>query len=86
MKPYPLQVRGTDEWSYAQEVVIAAPGRRNPVGRSIGVDPLADFNLAHVFYNRDRLSGEYIKKHLLRLRDAYAAYVLNRVRFKEAGD
>lgn len=85
MKPYPLQVRGSDEWSYAQEVVIAVPGQRNPVGKSIGVDSLSDFNLERVFYNRDRLSGEYIKKHLLRLRDAYAAYVPEAGRFKEAG-
>lgn len=85
MKPYPLQVRGTDEWSYAQEVVIAVPGQRNPVGKSIGIDPLSDFNLARVFYNRDRLSGEYIKNHLLRLRDAYATYVLKAGRFNEAG-
>lgn len=77
MKPYPLQVRGSDEWSYAQEVVIATPGQHNFVGKSTGFNPTADFNLAHIFYNRDRLSVEYIKKHLLRLRDAFKIYVLN---------
>lgn len=76
MKQNPLQVRGTDAWSYAQEVVIATPGERNPIGRSIGVNTTPDFNLEHIFYNRDRLSVEYIKRHLLRLRDAYAIYVL----------
>ncbi len=78
MRPYPLQLRGSDEWSYAQEVVIATPGHRNPVGTSTGVNPTPDFNLERLFYNRDRLSVEYIKNHLLRLRDAYATYVLQR--------
>jgi hypothetical protein len=75
MKPYPLQVRGSDEWSYAQEVKIVSPGKANTVATSIGVNPQPAFNLEHIFYNRDRLSEMYIRKHLLRLRDAYLTYL-----------
>jgi hypothetical protein len=74
MKPYPLQLRGTDEWSYAQETRIVTPGGRNFVDTSIGVNPQPPFSLERVFYNRDRLSEPYIRKHLLRLRDAYITY------------
>jgi hypothetical protein len=71
MKPYPLQVKGAEEWSYAQETRIVSPGGRNYVSTSIGVNPKPPFDLDRVFYNRDRLSEAYIKRHLLRLRDAY---------------
>jgi hypothetical protein len=74
MKPYPVQVRGIDEWSYAQETEIVTPGSRNLVGRSIGINPQPPFSLERVFYNRDRLNETYIKNHLLRLRDAYITY------------
>lgn len=74
MKPYPVQVRGNDEWSYAQEVKIVAPGSANSLDTSIGVNPQPAYNLEHIFYNRDRLSERYIRKHLLRLRDAYLMY------------
>lgn len=75
MKPYPLQVRGNDEWSYALETKLVSPGQSNYVNTSIGVNPQASFNLEHIFYNRDRLSEMYIRKHLLRIRDAYLTYL-----------
>jgi hypothetical protein len=71
MKPYPLQVKGAEEWSYGQETRIVSPGGSNYVSTSIGVNPKPPFDLDRVFYNRDRLSEAYIKRHLLRLRDAY---------------
>ena len=42
---------------------------------SIGNDPQPAYNLERVFYNGDRLSEDYIRKHLLRLRDAYMTYL-----------
>lgn len=74
MKPYLLQVKGTDEWSYAQETKIAAAGEANSVNTSIGVLPRIAYNLEHIFTNRDRLSDAYLRKHLLRLREAYQTY------------
>ncbi len=74
MKPYALQVKGPSEWSYAQETKVVAPGAANSVNTSIGVDPQTSYSLERVFYNRDRLSEEYIRRHLPRLRDAYLIY------------
>ena len=73
MKPYPLQVRGSDGWSIGQETRIA---KRNYVGAPIGSRLEPPFNVDRTFYNRDRLSEPYIRKHLLRLRDAYLRYVV----------
>jgi hypothetical protein len=75
MKPYPLQLKGNDDWSYNQETKIVAPGSANNVATSIGVNPQLPYNLDRIFYNRDRLSEMYIRKHLLRLRDAYLTYL-----------
>jgi hypothetical protein len=74
MKPYIVQVRGNEDWSYAQETEIVSPGHLNLVGRSVGVNPQFPYNLERVFYNRDRLTEAYIRKNLLRLRDANIRY------------
>ncbi len=74
MKPYPVQLKGADDWSYAQETKIVSSGEKNSVATSIGVNPQPPFNLEHLFFNRDRLSEPYIRKHLLRMRDAYLTY------------
>jgi hypothetical protein len=74
MKPYIVQVRGNEDWSYAQETEIVSPGSLNLVGRSIGINPQFPYNLERVFYNRDRFMEAYIRKNLLRLRDANIRY------------
>jgi hypothetical protein len=74
MKPGPVQLKGSNEWSYSEETKIVTHGSANSVATSIGVDPIPAYNLERVFYNRDRLSEPYIRKHLLRLRDAYITY------------
>jgi hypothetical protein len=76
MKPYVAQVRGTDDWSFAQETAIAKKGSLNYLGTPIGLRLEPPFSGNRLFYNRDRLSEEYIKEHLLRLRDAYQRYVV----------
>jgi len=68
MKPYLLRVRGSDEWGYAQETKIVSVAGTNFLNTSIGVNPQVAYNLERVFYNRDRLTEDYIRKHLLRLR------------------
>ena len=73
MKPLPyakLQVKGANEWGYSQETKIVSPGSANSVNTSIGLDPVPAYNLERVFYNRDRLSEDYIREHLNRIRDA----------------
>lgn len=74
MKPGRVQLRGTEDFSYAQETEIARKGNLNYLGTSIGVKPEPAYNLSRVFYNRDRLSDGYIREHLLRLRDAWLEY------------
>jgi len=74
MKPGILQLEGNNDWSYAQETKIVAPGESNSITTSMGVDPVLTYNLERVFYNRDRLNEPYIREHLLRLRDAYSTY------------
>ena len=71
MKPSVVQVKGSNEWSHAQQTKLVTPGSINDVNTSIGLDPQMGYNLERVYYNRDRLSEEYIWKHLPRLRDAY---------------
>ena len=69
MKPRLVQIRGTENFSYSQETEIAGEGSLNDIGATIGIRPDPAFNLGQVFYNRDRLTENYIKRHLLRLRD-----------------
>lgn len=77
MKPRLVQVRGSDDWSYAQQTVIATPRGYNLVSTPTGVRLEPPFNGDRLFYNRDRLSEPYLREHLLRLRDAYLRYVLS---------
>ncbi|SNB45134.1 YjbH domain-containing protein [Geobacter sp. DSM 9736] len=74
MKPRLVQVRGTENFSYEQETEIAGEGSLNFLGTPIGIRPETAFNLERVFYNKDRLSESYIRKHLLRLREAYVTF------------
>jgi hypothetical protein len=75
MKPYPVQLKGADDWSYALDTKIVSGAVKNSIATSIGVNPQPPFNLEHLFFNRDRLSEPYIRKNLLRMRDAYLRYL-----------
>lgn len=76
-----LQVRGSDEWSYAQETTL----KNNNVNSTRGsLNYLAPYPLAIIpqpapsldrsLYNRDRLSPAYLRQHLDRLREAWLGY------------
>jgi hypothetical protein len=78
MKPRLVQLRGSDDWSYAQQTVIATPKGYNLVSTPTGVRLEPPFNGDRLFYNRDRLSEPYLREHLLRLREAYLRYVLSK--------
>jgi hypothetical protein len=75
MKPYLVQVKGSNEWTYTQETKVVTPGSANDVTTSIGRNPVPAYNLERVYYNRDRLSEEYIRMNLGSLRNAYMTYV-----------
>ncbi len=74
MKPYPVQVKGTDQWDYRLQTVTHSPDGSNSVFVSVGESPPVN-TVAKSYYDRDRLTPEYIKTHLLRVRDAYLRYV-----------
>jgi len=74
MKPYRVQVRGSNEWAYAMETKIAENGEVNTFYEPVGINPQPGSRMENLMYNRDRLSEGYLREHLLRLRDAYIKY------------
>jgi hypothetical protein len=73
MKPYHhMQVRGTDEWSYSQETTL---GHRNDLAPyPLAINPQPTTALYRAYYNRDRLSEDYIRGHWERVREAWLKY------------
>jgi hypothetical protein len=71
----PIQIRGSDAWSYAQETTLAVGSQKtNDLVQGLGINPQPDTALYHAYYNRDRLSEGYFKEHLDRLREAWGQY------------
>lgn len=77
----PLQVRGTDEWSYAQETTLKNNNYNNVRGSlnyfapyPLAINPQPPTALYRAYYNRDRLSEKYIKQNLERWREAWQLY------------
>jgi hypothetical protein len=85
MKPLAkLQVRGSDEWSYAQESTLKNNNANNPRGSlnylapfPLAINPQPEQALYRSFFNRDRLSSAYVLQHLERLREAWLKYRLS---------
>jgi hypothetical protein len=74
---YKMQLRGTDEWAYAQETTIASGNSDNAnylPPAPLAVPPTFTGSLYDQYLNRDRLNESYIKAHLERLRDAWIRY------------
>jgi hypothetical protein len=82
MKPFAkLQLRGSEEWAYAQETTLKnnnVNSRRGELNYlpnyALATSPKPSVFLTRSYYNRDRLSESYIKSHLERLRDAWKRY------------
>jgi len=82
MKPLAkLQLRGSDEWGYAQETTLKNNNYNNSRGSlnylapyPLAVVPQPATALSRTFFNRDRLSAAYIRQHLARLREAWLKY------------
>jgi hypothetical protein len=72
----PLQVRGADEWSYAQETTLAIGGQttNDVLMQALAITPQTAPSLSRAYYNRDRLSASYIRQHLGQLREAWLEY------------
>lgn len=76
MKREHLQVRGADEWSYAQETVLAIGSQKSndTVSAGLAFYPLPSPNIYRSYLNRDRLNEEYISGHLQKLKDAWLKF------------
>lgn len=71
MKPKYGQIRGADQWSHSYGKPIVSEGKPNWLNPYLAVIPETSHNLERNYYNRDRLNEQYIRQHLLRLREAY---------------
>ena len=73
---YGVQVRGNEEWSYAQQTTLtdATHALNDLPSYPLAINPQPMTSLYRAFYNRDRLSEAYIRAHLDRLRDAWLNY------------
>jgi hypothetical protein len=78
---YKMQVRGTEEWNYAQETTLKNANRVDKRGERnylpdvpLAVAPVLTSSLHNQYLNRDRLNESYILSHLERLRTAWTKY------------
>jgi len=71
MKPWHVQVTGSDSWRYEHSTTVADEGQRNPVVTNLAVIPKTTHDLAEAYFNDDRLNERYIRAHSMRLREAY---------------
>jgi len=76
-----MQLRGTEEWSYAQETTLKNNNVNSPRGSlnylapyPLTINPLPSQALSRSFHNRDRLNASYIRQHVERLREAWLNY------------
>jgi hypothetical protein len=72
----PVQVRGGDEWAYAQETTLAIGSQKtnDVLSQALAINPQPSPALYRSYYNRDRLNAGYIRQHLDRLREAWLKY------------
>lgn len=76
MKRAPLQLRGTEEWGYGQETVLAINGQKtnDTISAGLGVNPLPSPAIYRSYLNRDRLNEDYIQAHKLRVKEAWRTF------------
>ena len=72
--PY-VQIKGKNNFSHQLRSAIRSDDGQNFVKPGGAKNPKTEFELEDRFLNRNRLTESYIKKHLLRLRDAYFTYI-----------
>lgn len=84
MKPVAkLQLRGSDEWAYAQESTLKNNNVNNATRGSLNylapyplaINPQSTQALYRSMYNKDRLNGPYLRRHLERLREGWLIYL-----------
>lgn len=79
MKPTSVQVRGIEDWRYSQETTMLTDNNSNELpGIPLGANPQPSVNLETIYFNRDRLSEEYLNSHPGRIKEAYDRYGLRK--------
>lgn len=81
LKIGPVQIRGADEWAYAQETTLAIKGQKtnDTVSQTLAINPQPTPAIYRSYFNRDRLSAGYISQHLDRLREAWLKFRPERI-------
>lgn len=76
MKAKPFQIRGLQDWSYAQETGIVSSGTQNAnyVKPDAAIVPDTTESLAVYFYDRERLNRDYVLAHTARIKEAWQHY------------
>jgi len=73
MKPGYVQLRGTDQFTYALQTRIGES--HNNLNTGMGSSINLQHSLARQYYNDDRMSPGYFKENVYRLRNAYLKYL-----------
>lgn len=78
---YKMQLRGINEWSYAQETTLKNENKNDKRGAlnyipdvQLAMAPNFTGSLHNQYLNRDRLNESYIMSHIERMRDAWIKY------------
>ena len=69
------QIKGQKLFSHQLRTVVRSDDSQNFVKPGGLINPKLEFDIESRFLNRNRFTESYIKKHILRLRNAYLTYV-----------
>ncbi|CAK0753275.1 conserved hypothetical protein [Gammaproteobacteria bacterium] len=74
MKPEFVQFKGKERLMISVETTLASAGQANYLRPDLAIIPTLPRSLGRNYLNYGRLSADYIHKHILRLREAYARW------------
>ncbi len=69
-QPSGVQIKGSRRWSYGLSTTVNDAEGRNPLRPLLLFEPNLDLNLQRDFFDAERLSPDYLRTHLPRLREA----------------
>ncbi len=76
MEDFYFQVKGKADYQYNLRTTVNDEDGRNTLAPGGLLTVSREFDIESNFLNRNRLNSDYVKKHVLRLRDAYVKYVV----------
>jgi hypothetical protein len=76
MAARPVQIRGSEDWVYGQETVIAtsATQNANSIEPGLATVPDATQSLTQSFYDRERFNKDYILSHTERIKEGWRRF------------